>query len=82
MKKIIFTVIGIVILSCALLLAMLLWNVFPAGRYPVILVGLPSSPLVWLGFVSLRTSGLPIEAFVRNRPRVTGLLIFLLALAE
>ena len=82
MKKIILTITGVVILSGALPLAILLWNVLPAGRYPVILVGLPALPLVWLGFVSLRTAGLPIEAFVRNRPRMTGLLICLLAFVE
>ena len=57
MKKTILTIIGIAILSGALPLAMLLWNLLPAGRYPVILVGLPALPLVWLGFVSLRTAG-------------------------
>jgi hypothetical protein len=61
---------------------MLLWDLLPPGRYPVILVGLPALPLVWLGFVSRRTAGLPIEAFVRNRPRTTGLLVSLLALVE
>jgi hypothetical protein len=75
-------IIGIVILSGALPVSMLLWNMLPAGRYPVILVGVPALPLIWLGFVSLRTAGLPIEAFVRNRPRTAGLLISLLAVVE
>jgi hypothetical protein len=82
MKKIIFTAVGIVTLSCALPLAIVLWNLLPAGRYPVILVGLPALPLVWLGFVSLRSAGWPIEEFVRRRPRTTGLLVCVLALVE
>lgn len=82
MKKIILVTIGVVILSCALPVSMALWNLLPPGRYPTIFVGLPALPLVWLGFVTLRAAGLPVEEFVRSRPRTTGLLICVLALLE
>ena len=80
MKQIAFTAVGIVILCGALPVSMALWNALPAGRYPTILIGLPALPLVWLGLVSLRFAGLPVEAFVRQRPKTTGLLICVLAL--
>jgi hypothetical protein len=80
-KKIFFGTLGIAILTCAFPVSMALWDLLPAGRYPTILAGLPALPLVWLGLICLRSTGLPVEEFVRTRPRMTGLLICLLALA-
>ncbi len=70
-----FVVLGLVLLLFALPSAMAGWLLLPPGRYPVVIVGLPALPMVWLGSVCLRKAGVPIEQYMRSRPRSFGLFV-------
>jgi len=66
---------GLVLLLFALPSAIAGWLILPPGRYPVVLIGLPALPMVWLGSVCLRRAGVPIEQYIRNRPGSFGLFV-------
>lgn len=71
----VLVILGIGLLTLALPSAMMMWLILPSGRYPVVLVGLPALPLVWLGLICLRRAGVPVEDFVRRRPRMSGVIL-------
>jgi hypothetical protein len=73
-------VLAAIVLLAALPVAVLLWRILPAGGpYPVLFVGLPSLPFLWIGFTLLKWGGLPIDYFIRRRPWLVGLIVALWA---
>src|SRR5579862_2233088 len=66
---------GVLFLALALPAAMLGWFALPEGRWPAVVAGLPAIPLVWVGVISLRRAGFPVEDFMRRRPRTFGLIV-------
>lgn len=72
MKRALLVTLGVVFLAIAPLGAMALWVVLPEGVYPTVLVGLPALPALWIGFVCLSRAGLPVDAWIRERPWHVG----------
>ncbi len=50
-------VLGIVFCLCGVVVSILTWWFLPEGSYPVILIGIPALPFVWLGWRSFKKAG-------------------------
>lgn len=54
MKQIINFALGALFLGIAIGGAYATWGMLPAGRYPVIVAGIPALPFVWLSWLFLK----------------------------
>jgi hypothetical protein len=48
---------GVALCLVSVGVAFVTWSLLPAGRYPVIIAGLPALPLVWLAFRLFKKAG-------------------------
>jgi hypothetical protein len=68
---------GVACLFGIMPIAIVTWQSLGPGRYPVLIVGLPALPLVWLSAVCFRRSGLKLEEYASRNPASFKLALYL-----